>query len=144
MAIETLTPAHHVEETLHAKLGAERLARVGRVLFALPFAVFGALHFSMSASMAAVVPGWVPGPQVAWVYLTGVVMIVSALAIAADRYARVAGLAIAGLMALFVLTVHIPGLRDPALAGLAMGNLLKDLALLGAGLMVAGRPLPPR
>jgi uncharacterized membrane protein len=140
MSTQTLIPSQRVHRSLADHLGGERLARVGRILFALPFAVFGTLHLSMGASMAATVPGWVPGPQIAWVYLTGIVMIVSALAIAADRFARLAGLGIATLMGLFVLTVHIPGLSDPGTAQMAMASLLKDLALLGAGLMVAGHP----
>jgi len=140
MSTQTITPSHPAHHTIEDRLADERLSRVGRIVFALPFAVFGTLHLSMGAAMAATVPGWVPGPQIAWVYLTGVAMIASALAIAADRFARVAGLGIAALMGLFVLTVHIPGLRDPALAQIAMISLLKDTALLGAALMVAGRP----
>jgi uncharacterized membrane protein len=143
MGTQAYIPSHHVDETIYERLGGERLARVGRILYAMPFAVFGALHLSMSASMAATVPGWVPGPHVVWVYLTGVAMIASALAIAADRFSRIAGLVVAGLMALFVLTVHIPGLRDPAVAQMAMVALLKDTALLGAALMVAGRSRAP-
>lgn len=55
---------------------------VARILFALPFLVFGLMHFVGADSMAGMVP--VPG-GVFWVYLTGVAMVAAAVAIISAR-----------------------------------------------------------
>ena len=43
------------------------LINVGRILFALPFAVFGLMHFMAGGDMAGMVPSWGPGGGF-WVY----------------------------------------------------------------------------
>lgn len=113
------------------------LAIAGRVIFALPFGVFGLMHLAAPGSMAGVVPSWVPGPGALWVVLTGVALIAAAVSIAIDRLVRWSGPLLALLMLTFVLTVHLPHL----LGGdqMAMISLLKDLAFAGAALFFTAR-----
>jgi uncharacterized membrane protein len=64
---------------------------VARVLFALPFGIFGLLHFMGGQNMAGMVPAWIPG-GVFWVYLTGLAHIAATVSIIAQKKARLASL----------------------------------------------------
>jgi uncharacterized membrane protein len=110
---------------------------VGRILFAVPFLVFGILHFLQGGAMAGVVPSWMPG-SVIWVYLTGAANLVAGISIAADRYVRVVAIALVGMLVSFVLTVHLPGVLAEGSSQMAMTNLLKDVGLAGGALMLLG------
>lgn len=111
----------------------DALPKVGRFLFAIPFAVFGVMHFMNAQMMAGVVP--IPG-GVAWVYITGVALIAASVAIMAGNQAVLATRLLALFLLLTGLTVHLPAF----LGGdqLAMGQVLKDLALAGGALILSG------
>lgn len=111
------------------------LTNTGRILFALPFAVFGLMHLMAAKDMAGMVPGWVPG-GVFWVYLTGVALIAATVAIIAKKQISLAALLLGVLMFVFVLTVHLPGLMGGN--QMAMSGLLKDFSLGGAAFMISG------
>jgi uncharacterized membrane protein len=110
---------------------------VARVVFALPFFVFGINHFAMTEQMSGIVPAWIPGDAF-WVYLTGVVHIGAAVAIMANRFVRTAGIVLALMLLGFVATIHLPAMMagGEGFAG-AMTALLKDTALAGGALMAA-------
>lgn len=110
---------------------------IGRILFMLPFFVFGLNHFMYADAMAGLVPSWVPGGKI-WVYLTGIFEIGAAVAIVSGFQARLAGLLISLLMLSYALTIHLPGMMGAADQGAAMASmtgLLKDLGLAGAALI---------
>lgn len=109
---------------------------LGRVLYALPLAVFGIFHFMNAGAMAGMVPAYVPGGAV-WVYITGVALILAAIAIVANRMVGLAGLLLGVMLLSFALTIHLPGLSNPEMAMMAMPNLLKDTALAGAAFALA-------
>lgn len=71
---------------------------VARILFALPFIVFGAFHLLGADKMAASVPAWLPG-GVLWIYITGLAQIAGGLAIILDKMMPLAS----NLLALFML-----------------------------------------
>lgn len=106
-----------------------------RVLYGLPMAIFGLFHFTSANDMAGMVPSFIPG-GVFWVYLTGLALILAALAIIIQKKARLACLLLAAMLIIFVLTIHLPGLGENMQA--SMPNLLKDTALAGAALAFAG------
>ena len=110
--------------------------RVGRLLFALPFGIFGILHFMMAENMAGMVPGFIPG-GVVWVYLTGVALLAACVSFVIQKEVRLAGLLLALMLIIFVLTIHLPGVMSGSEN--AMPNLLKDAALAGGALILAGR-----
>ncbi len=85
------------------------LKTIGRILFAFPFAVFGLMHLMKANVMAGIVPSFVPG-GVIWVYVTGLVLIGGTISIITQKQIYVAALVLAGLMLIFVLTIHLPGL----------------------------------
>ena len=111
------------------------LNNIGRILFALPFAVFGLMHFMAAGDMAGMVPSWVPG-GVFWIYLTGLALIAATVAIIAKKHISLAALLLGVLMFTFVLTVHLPMVMGGN--QMAMSGLLKDFALGGAALMISG------
>lgn len=112
--------------------------RVGRILFALPFIVIGAGHFANAADMASLVPSYLPGP-VFWIYLTGAAQIAAGISVVIRRYDRLASILLAGLLLVYVVTVHVPGLSSPDQARrlISFANLLKDLGLAGGALVIS-------
>lgn len=109
---------------------------VARVLFALPFFVFGINHFAATDQMAATVPTFIPGTAV-WVYVTGAAHLATSIAIMANRLIRPAGILLAVMLLAFVVTIHLPGLFGAETSATALTNLLKDTALAGGALMAA-------
>lgn len=110
---------------------------VGRVLYAVPFLVFGVMHFLQGGALAGVVPSWMPG-DVVWVYLTGVANLAAGISIAVDRYVRVTAVALVGLLATFIATVHLPGVLAEGSSQMALTSLLKDVGLAGGAVMLLG------
>ncbi len=106
-----------------------------RLLYAIPMALFGILHFMNASDMAGMVPSFIPG-GVFWVYLTGLGLILAAVSIIIQKKARLACFLLAAMLILFVLTMHVPGLSTDMQD--SMPNLLKDTALAGAALSFAG------
>lgn len=111
------------------------LNNIGRILFAVPFAVFGMMHFMTAGDMAGMVPGWVPG-GVFWVYLTGLALIAAAVALIIKKHISLAALLLAVLLFAFVLTIHLPMVMGGN--QMSMSNVLKDFSLGGAALMISG------
>ena len=112
---------------------------VARIIYGIPFVVFGLMHFMKSGMMKGFVPGWVPG-GVFWVYLIGLALIAAGVAIIIGKMVRLASLLLALLLLIFILTIHIPGSMDPDAmkSATAMTMLLKDMALMGGALLLAG------
>ena len=110
--------------------------RAGRLLFALPFGIFGILHFMMAENMSGMVPDFMPG-GVLWVYLTGVALLAACVSFVTQIQVQLAGLLLALMLVIFVLSVHLPAVMSGSET--AMPNLLKDLSLAGGALILAGR-----
>jgi uncharacterized membrane protein YphA (DoxX/SURF4 family) len=72
------------------------------------------------------------------ILLTGVILILTSLSIMTRKYIRLSTLTLAGLLLLFIATIHIPQLFEPDKKMIAMIALLKDISLMGGSLMIAG------
>jgi putative oxidoreductase len=108
---------------------------IARIIFAIPFAIFGLLHLTNADKMAGYVP--VPGGAF-WVYLTGIAMLAAAVSIISGKLTKIACLSLAALLLVIIVTVQIPGLSNPQMAQMAMSGLLKDTSLMGGALLIAG------
>ena len=108
---------------------------IARILFALPFGVFGLFHFMGAKDMAGMVP--IPG-GVIWIYITGAAMLAACIAIITKKMGKIACLGLALMLLTFIVTIHIPGLGDEATMQMSMVSLLKDMALMGGALTYAG------
>ena len=108
--------------------------KVGRIMYAIPFGIFGMMHLVMAGNMTGMVPSWVPG-GVFWVYVTGMALMAAAISIVSKKHIYLASVLLAVLLGVFVMTIHIPAL----LGGdqMAMGGMLKDISLAGGALMIA-------
>ena len=117
------------------------LSKIGIILYALVIGTFGVMHFMNADGMAKMVPDYMPGAGKIWVYITGAGMILAAIAFLTGKYSRLAGILLAVMLLIFILTLHVPGIMnaDEATKGMYMGNLLKDTAIAGAALIIAGR-----
>ena len=111
------------------------LKNIGRIMFAVPFGMFGMMHIMMASNMTGMVPSWVPG-GVLWVYVTGMALVAAAISIIAKKQIYLASVLLAVLLGVFVMTIHLPAL----LGGdqMAMGGMLKDISLAGGALLIAG------
>ena len=107
---------------------------VARIIFGLPFAVFGILHFVNASGMAGMVP--IPG-GVFWVYLTGIALIAASISILIEKYTRLACILLGVMLLIFVLSMHLPAVIGGEMQP-SMSNLLKDLALAGGAWILAG------
>ena len=115
----------------------KNLSTIGRILFAIPFAVFGINHFLFLDFYIGNVTSFIPlGPYT--IILTGILMIVASLSIIFNRYVKVSTILLAMLLFIFILTIHIPAPFDPQKWQFALIELLKDTSLLGGSLMIAG------
>lgn len=108
--------------------------RVGRLLFALPFGIFGIIHFMTASDTVFMVPDFIPG-GIVWVYLTGIALIGACVCIVARIRVRLVSLLLALMLLIFALTVHLPEILAGTQNGLP--NLLKDLSLSGGALFLA-------
>jgi len=108
---------------------------VARILFALPFGIFGLLHFMGAEGMAGMVP--IPG-GVIWIYITGIALIAAAIAIIAKKMGKLACLLLALLLLIFILAIDAPGLGNEATMQMSMMSLLKNIGLMGGALTYAG------
>ncbi len=114
------------------------LLTAGRIVYALPMAVFGLFHFMNGSAMAGMIPSWLPG-GVFWIYLTGAGLIAAAVSIIIQKKAALATLLLGIMLVIFVLVLHLPGaLGGGDGAQLSTSMLLKDLALAGAAFYMSG------
>jgi uncharacterized membrane protein len=108
------------------------------VIFSLIIVFFGANQILHADKLALGAPKFLPAPRV-FVYLSGIGLILGAVAFIIDRFAKPAGYLIALLLLLIVCTVHIPGMIHavPLKAKmLFLTNALKDTAMAMAAIVI--------
>ena len=87
--------------------GVDKIMPFGRLFFAIPLAVFGSEHFTVTAGIAALVPRWIPA-HTFWVYLVGLGFLCAALSIAVLVQARLAAALVGMTFLIFVLVMDMP------------------------------------
>jgi len=118
------------------KQGLDKIVVLGPVFFAVPLAVFGAEHFTVTTGLAGAVPAWLPG-HVFWVLFVGACLIAAALSIAAGKYAWLAS-ALAGVLILsFELLIHIPNVAGNPHTRIAWVVVLREPAFAGGAFALA-------
>lgn len=102
---------------------------VGKLLFAGPMAMFGIFHFMSGNAMTGVVPSYLPMP-ILWVYISGLGLILSAIAIITGNKAKLATQLLGAMLLAFAVIIHLPGflMNDQ----MASTMFLKDIALGGS------------
>jgi uncharacterized membrane protein YphA (DoxX/SURF4 family) len=115
----------------------KNLTTIGRILYALPFALFGINHFLMLDYYLGMITSFIPlGPYT--IIITGIMLILASIRIATKILLKFSTLMLAGLLLIFILTIHLPHLFSEADKTITIIALLKDISLMGGSLMISG------
>jgi uncharacterized membrane protein YphA (DoxX/SURF4 family) len=88
--------------------GLDKIVALGNLCFAMPLAVFGALHLANVGFVLPIVPSYMPW-RLFWAYFVGFALVAASLSIATKIQVRWSGLLIGIMMFLFVAMLIIPG-----------------------------------
>jgi uncharacterized membrane protein len=95
--------------------GVFSLAFIGPVFIAASLAAFAGEHFTAAASLAGLVPKWMPA-RLFITYFVGVAHLAAALSLVAKKCIRWSAIGLAIMFALFVLTLYLPSaVKHPAI-----------------------------
>jgi putative oxidoreductase len=115
----------------------KNITTLGRILFAIPFVLFGINHFLMTDYYLGMLTSFIPlGPYT--IILTGILLIVAGISIITKRFVKFSTLMLACLLLIFIVTIHIPNLLEGRDKTITLIALLKDISLMGGSLMIAG------
>jgi uncharacterized membrane protein len=123
--------------------GVDKIMPFGRLCFAIPIAVFGSEHFTATASLATLVPRWIPA-HVFWVYLVGLAFLGAAIGIAVLVRARLAAAGVGIAMFMFVLLMDMPAVAANPHNRFFWALALRQLAFSGGALAFAMSPSSTR
>jgi len=102
---------------------------LGKWMLAIPMLAFGVMHFMNADAMA----GMAPFGGAVIIYITGLALILAAVAIAIGKYDKLASFLLGILLLLFIIP-HVQMLSENEME---MGNILKNIALAGGAFMYA-------
>lgn len=113
------------------------ITTIGRILFAVPFAIFGINHFLMTDYYVGMLTSFVPRGAYT-IILVGILLVAASISIISKKYVKLSTLMLAGLLFIFIVTIHIPHLFQDSDKTTTIIALLKDISLMGGSLMIAG------
>ncbi|HEY3886451.1 MAG TPA: hypothetical protein VGL62_14665 [Vicinamibacterales bacterium] len=120
----------------HKSRGVDKLILFGPLFYAAPLAAFGVEHFTLTNTIASMVPAWIPWHQF-WAYFVGACFIAAALSLVTGVQTRLAAGLLAATFFLFVVLMDAPAwlhhLRDRFALALAM----RELSFSGGALALA-------
>jgi uncharacterized membrane protein len=117
--------------------GLDRLLALGNLCFAIPLAVFGALHLFGTQLVIDLVPEYVPW-RFFWVYFVGFALIAASVSIATNTGVRWSGLFFGIMMFLFVAMIHFPGALSEPHNRFIWTIVLREMSFGGAAWILAG------
>jgi uncharacterized membrane protein YphA (DoxX/SURF4 family) len=123
--------------------GLDKIMPFGRLFFAIPMAVFGSEHFTVTASIATLVPRWIPA-HTFWVYLVGIAFLCAGLSIAVLVRARLAAALVGMTLLIFVLVMDMPGVIANPGNRFFWALALRQLAFSGGAFAFAMSPWSTR
>jgi len=115
----------------------KRMTDIGRIIFAIPFAVFGINHFIMKDYYLGMITSFIPLGAYT-IILTGIMLIAASISIISKKFVKFSTITLAILLFVFIITIHIPHLFSSADKTITLVALLKDISLMGGSLMIAG------
>jgi len=117
--------------------GLEKIVALRYLCFAIPLAVFGALHLFGPQFVAALVPRYMPGRSF-WVYFVGCALIAASLSIATKTAVRWSGLLVGIMMFSFVAMIHFPGALARPHDRIIWTIVFRELSFGGGAWLLAG------
>jgi hypothetical protein len=88
--------------------GLDKIVALSNLCFAIPLAVFGALHIAGMKLVLPAVPTYMPWRHF-WAYFVGVALLLASLSIATNIKVKCSGLLFGIMMFLFVVMLEFPG-----------------------------------
>jgi uncharacterized membrane protein len=132
-----LIGAWAARKEIAAARGPDKVAALSNLCFAVPLAVFGALHLFGQQFIIPLVPRYMPW-RMFWVYSIGCALIAASLSIATRIAVRWSGLLLGIMMFLFVALLYFPGaLRQPH-DRIIWTIVFREMSFGGAGWILAG------
>src|SRR6202167_5539484 len=116
--------------------GLDKIVALSNLCFAIPLAVFGALHLSAAPGLATMVPIYVPW-HLFWAYFVGFALIAASLSIATKIQVRWSGLLLGTMMFLFVAMVHLPNALRVG-GRIAWTVVIREMSFGGGSWVLAG------
>jgi hypothetical protein len=122
--------------------GIDKIMPFGRLFFAIPLAVFGSEHFTITAAIASLVPRWIPA-HTFWVYLVGLAFLCAALSIVVLVQARLAAALVGMTFLIFVAVMDLPAVVANPDNRFFWALALRELAFSGGAFAFALWPSQP-
>ena len=116
--------------------GLDKVVALTNLCFAIPLAVFGALHLASVDFVIGGVPTYMPW-RLFWAYLVGVALLAASLSIATKIQVRWSGLLFGTMMFLFVVMLDIPAALGTPKDRFAWTLALRELAFAAGGWLLA-------
>jgi uncharacterized membrane protein YphA (DoxX/SURF4 family) len=116
--------------------GFDKLLLFGPPFYAAPIAAFGTEHFTVTRTIASLMPAWIPWHQF-WVYLVGGCFIAAALSIVTNIQARLSSTLLALTFFLFVILIHAPNWAQNPRNRFLLAVALREISFGGGALALA-------
>lgn len=116
--------------------GFDKLILFGPIFYAAPLAGFGTEHFTLSSTIASIVPKWIPW-HLFWAYFVGACFIAAALSLVTRIQPRLSASLLAPTFFFFVVLMDAPGWAHRPGDRFAAALTLRELSFCGGALALA-------
>src|ERR1043166_9521704 len=119
--------------------GLDKIVALANLCYAVPLAVFGALHLFGPDFVKDLVPSYMPAGRMFWVYFVGCALIAASLSIATKIEVRWSGLLVGIMMFMFVGMLYLPFALTNLKARITWTIVCRESSFGGAGWILAAR-----
>ena len=126
--------------------GFDKLILFGPLFYGAPVAAFGTEHFTLTETVASLIPPWIPWHHF-WTYLVGTCFIAAGLSLVTKVQARLSASLLGLNFFLFVVLMDAPSWAQDPRDRFALALMLRELSFSGGALALAGslaRQVPER
>jgi uncharacterized membrane protein YphA (DoxX/SURF4 family) len=117
------------------------ITRSARILFAIPWIVFGIQHYMYADFVATLVPAYMP-VRIFWAYLTGTAMIAAGISFIIGIKVRLAATLLGIMLSIFILLIHVATLAADLHNSIHWTRALQDIVITGAAFALASINTP--
>jgi len=116
--------------------GFDKLILFGPLFYAAPLAAFGTEHFTLTETIASLIPAWIPW-HLFWAYFVGACFIAAALSLATKIQVRLSATLLALNFFLFVVLMDVPAWAQNPRDRFGLALTLRELSFSGGPLALA-------
>lgn len=117
----------------------DTISRIAVVILAIILAIFGIYHLMYPGDLITFIPAFLPGGNI-WIYITGISLILAAIAFIAHKQVKLAGYLLALLLIIITLTFHLPNYLnagDSDLKTTSFIDILQNLSMAAFAMYIA-------